>query len=90
MRFIAHVLLSHAIFRTIIPPMNTLTHRGWQRCKSFHETCTHADLKAWALRAGVPYGTVRALPILEKGPRADTLSALEAAIPEDFSEAANG
>lgn len=89
MRFIAHGLLSHAIFRTIISPMNTLTHRGWQRCKSFHQTCNHSDLKAWAQRAGVPYGTVRALPSLGKGPRADTLAALEAAIPEDFVEAAN-
>jgi hypothetical protein len=67
--------------------MNTHTTRGWHRVKAYHLSLTApADLRAWAERAEVPHSTVRTLLDAEKGPRADTLAALEAAIPEDFVE----
>lgn len=56
-----------------------------------------AAVRAWAERAGIPYGTARSALAGSKGPTAETLRRLESAVPRGFrvsrpapQEAANG
>jgi hypothetical protein len=77
--------------------MDTHTERALAKVRAYFQQAEAADVRAWAERAGIPYGTARSALIGRRGPTAETLLRLESAIPKSFriprpapAEAANG
>lgn len=64
--------------------MDTYTEKALARVRAYFEQADAAAVRAWAERAGIPYGTARSALTGSRGPTAETLRRLESAVPRGF------